>query len=73
MFLKVYHQHKGICLIHMRKVKPCLKNILKPIVCNPVSQPTKPVPVGNGNTVLCNYLNENNINEEKDHLYHGTN
>ena len=49
----------------MKKAKPCLKSILKPRVCNPVSQPTKPVPVGNGNTVLCNYLNENNINEEK--------
>lgn len=67
MFLKVRHLYRCICtyLVRQKKVKSCLKDILKPVACNPVSQPTKPVPIGRGNIVLCNYLHENNINEEK--------
>lgn len=69
MSLKAHPQHKSICLIHLKKVKSCLKNTPKPGVCHPVSQPVKPVPVESGDIVLCNYLNENNINEEKGYFY----
>lgn len=69
MFLKVHHQHKGICLGHLKMVESCLKDKLKPVACNPLSQPIKHVPIGSGNIVLCNYLNENNINEEERAIY----
>lgn len=64
MLLKVHHQHKGIFLVLLKKVESCLKDIPKPVVYNPVSQPPEGVPTESGNIVLCNYLNEN-INEEK--------
>lgn len=65
MFLKVHHQHKGICLVHLKMVESCLKEILKPVVFYPISQPPEQVPAGSENIVLYNYLNKNNINEEK--------
>jgi hypothetical protein len=50
--------HKHLCLAH-------LKDTPKPVICNPVSQPTKHVPTGSEDIVLCSYLNENNINDEE--------
>lgn len=66
MFLKVRHQRKGINLpCSFEEGGVCLKEILKPVVFQPSSSASKTSASKEWNTVLCTYLNENSINEQK--------